>query len=120
MRSAAAAALMAPAVLLIAQTPAKGQALGAVFVGGMAVGLAGRLFSPHVQPILIFPAAIVVGGITQLVTAMMAKVSLLTSMVAGDLPHFAMPMPVDYAAAACMGVAIGLGWAKSFLHHDEE
>ena len=76
--------------------------------------------SPHVQPILIFPAAIVVGGITQLFTALMAKVSLETSMIAGDLPHFAMPVPVDYAAAACMGVAIGLGWAKSFLHHDEE
>ena len=27
--------------------------------------------------------------------------------------------PVDYVAGAFMGVAVGLSWAKSFLHHEE-
>ncbi len=35
------------------------------------------------------------------------------------VPKFSRPMPIDYAAATLMGVAFGLGWAKSFLHHED-
>jgi hypothetical protein len=29
-------------------------------------------------------------------------------------------MPVDYATGSLMGVAVGLGWARSFLHHEDD
>ncbi len=39
--------------------------------------------------------------------------------VAGTLPAMSLPMPIDYAAGSLMGVAMGIGWAKGFLHHDD-
>jgi hypothetical protein len=118
LKSVAAAILMIPVVWVMAQTPAKGQAIGSVFVGGMAVGLAGRLLAPHVQPLLVFPAAVLAGAIGHAGAA--ARVGPLDLAIVNDtLPNLGAPMAVDYAAGACMGVAIGLGWAKSFLHQDE-
>ena len=37
----------------------------------------------------------------------------------GTVPALLLPMPVDYAAGSLMGVAAGLGCAKSFLHHED-
>ena len=31
-----------------------------------------------------------------------------------------MPMPITYAAGTLVGVSMGLGWARSFLHYDDE
>jgi hypothetical protein len=38
--------------------------------------------------------------------------------IAGALGALARPMPLDYLAGALLGVSFGLGWAKSFLHHE--
>ena len=40
--------------------------------------------------------------------------------VSGSIPHFSLPMPMDYAAGSVMGAAVGVGWARSFLHHEED
>ena len=29
-------------------------------------------------------------------------------------------MPVDYLTGSFLGVSVGLGWARSFMHHEEE
>ncbi|UCD75201.1 MAG: hypothetical protein JSV91_15630 [Phycisphaerales bacterium] len=120
-KSALAGLLVLPAVWFIAQSPMKGQVVGAVFVGGLVAGLAGRLWSPHVQPILLFVSPIVFGAIGHIVGMVLMKESLGEAFVAGEVPALCLPMPADYAAGTLLGVSLGLGWAKSFLHpHEEE
>jgi hypothetical protein len=118
-RSAATGLLLIPAVWIIAQSPMKGQAIAAAFLGGMAAGVTSRLVSPHVQPILIFPAAIAAGALGQVLGAVLTGEGLREALVAGRLSPLLLPMPLDIAGGAIAGVAIGIGWAKSFLHHDE-
>lgn len=115
---AGAGVLMIAVVWIVAQSPMKGQVLGATFVGGVGAGLAGRLISPHVQPILLFASPLVFGGLAHLISAAMLQQSPDAALVGGQLSTVSKAMPVDYAAGSLMGVAFGLGWAKSFLHHE--
>ena len=116
--AAAAGLIVLPVVWLVAQSPLKGQAIGAVFVGSMVAGLAGRLLSPHVQPLLLFVSPLVFGAVGHLLAAARTGDPLDAAYVAGGLSHLSYPMPIDYLAGTLMGVAVGLGWARSFLHHD--
>jgi hypothetical protein len=117
---AGAGVVMILLVWIVAQSPMKGQVLGATFLGGVGAGLAGRLMSPHVQPILLFASPLVFGGLAHLICAVMLTQSPDVALVAGQLSTVSKAMPADYAAGALMGVAFGLGWAKSFLHHEED
>lgn len=118
-KSAAAGVLIIAAVLLIAQSPMKGQMIGATFLGGMLAGLIGRLISPNVQPVLIFASPILFGAIGHTIGMAMLKQPLDVAYVMDKLPLLSRPMPIDYAAGSLMGVAMGVGWARSFLHHEE-
>ena len=120
MRSLGAGVIVLPVVWILAQTPMKGQVLGAVVVGSMFVGLVGRLFSPHVQPWLLFVSPILFGGVGQVlgVTIFGGTVDMTMPGSVSMLHPLNMPMPLDYAAGSLMGVALGLGWAKSFLQHE--
>jgi len=40
--------------------------------------------------------------------------------VASTLPAVSLPLPIDYAVGSLIGVAMGLGWAASFVHHEQE
>jgi hypothetical protein len=118
---AAAGLLMLPAVWIIAQTPMKGQAYGAAFVGATVAGLVGRLVAPHVQPVLLFASPCLAGAIGYLIGARLLGGSTLdAAFLDGTLPALCRPMPVEYAAGTLTGVAFGLGWAKSFLHGEAE
>lgn len=116
---AIAGALVLPTVWVVAQTPMKGQMLAAVFVGALVSGMAGRLLSPHVQPILIFATPCLFGAVGHVLGIMMVHGAPAEAWVAGRLPAFNLPMPIDYAAGTLLGVSFGLGWAKSFLQHEE-
>ncbi|MHC4947052.1 MAG: hypothetical protein ACYTG1_02150 [Planctomycetota bacterium] len=118
--AAAAGLLVLPVVWLIAQSTMKGQVVGAVFVGGLLAGLVGRLLAPHVQPVLVFAAPCVFGMAGYLLGMSMLDTSFREAYVAGTLPALLRPMPVDYAAGSLAGVAVGLGCARSFLHHQED
>lgn len=118
-KSAAAAILVLPAIWLIAQTPLKGQAIAAVFIGATLAGLIGRLVAPHVQPVLVFVAPMLFGAVGYVAAGMMSKPPLDQAYISGTLSVFASVMPLDYLAGSLMGVSFGLGWAKSFLHHEE-
>jgi hypothetical protein len=118
-KSAAAGILVIPVVWIIAQSEMKGQVIGAVFLGAMVAGLVGRLLSPHVQPILLFAAPLVFGAIGQFIAVAMLDQPLVDLWVSHEIPRLLRPMPVDYATGSLMGVAVGLGWAKSFLHHED-
>jgi hypothetical protein len=119
LRGLAAGVLVIPAVWLFARSDLKGQTLMAVVLGGMAVGLAGRLLAPHVQPRLLFAVTCLFGALGQLVGMMLIRGTLADAFVAQTIPNICLPMPIDYAAGSLMGVAMGLGWAKSFLHQEE-
>ena len=119
MKSAGMGLLVLPAVWLIAQSPMKGQAIAAVFFGSMVAGLVGRLSAPHVQPILVFVSPLVFGAIGHAIAAATMRAPLDDAYVAGATSAFARIMPLDYVAGSLLGVSFGLGWAKSFLHHEE-
>jgi hypothetical protein len=109
-----------PVVWLLAQSPLKGQAYMAVFVGAMLAGLLGRLMAPHAAPLLLFVTPCVFGGLAQLAAAVMLKQPLDQSHVSGTIPHVLLPMPLDVAAGTLAGTAFGLGWARSFIHQQDE
>ncbi len=119
LRGLAAGVLVIPAVWLFARSDLKGQTLVAVILSAMAVGLVGRLLAPHAQPRLLFAVTCLFGALGQFVGMMMIRGTLPDAFVAQAIPKICLPMPIDYAAGSLMGVAMGLGWAKSFLHQDE-
>lgn len=119
LKSAAAGAIVLATVYIIAQSSMKGQIIGAMVIGGMLAGLVARLFAPHVQPVLIFCSPLVFGALGYLIALVWVKSPLDVAYITSGLPTIARPTPLDYAAGSIMGVAIGLGWARSFLHHEE-
>jgi hypothetical protein len=107
------------AVWVLGQSPLKGQMLGAIFLGSLAAGLVGRLVSPHVQPILLMVAPIVAGAAGHLVGAALLRHPLGVAYVQNALSPLSIAMPIDYAAGSLAGVAVGLGWARTFLMHEQ-
>lgn len=118
-KSAAAAILVLPAVWLIAQTPLKGQAIAAVFIGATLSGLIGRLLAPHVQPLLLYVSPMIFGAVGYVIAAALTRLPLDEAYINSSLSAFARVMPMDYLAGSLLGVSFGLGWAKSFLHHED-
>jgi hypothetical protein len=110
--------IVVPAVWLIAQSPLKGQVLLSVFLGAVAAGLVGRLMLPHAQPLLISVAPCVFGMLAQAAAVVMLRQPLDEALVQQTISHFLLPVPMDYAAGSLTGCAIGLGWARSFLHEE--
>jgi hypothetical protein len=120
LKAAGAGLLMLPVVWLIAQSPLKGQVIGAALLGGVAVGAAGRVISPNVQPILLFVSPLVFGAVGQVIGAAVLRMPLEEAFVADKIPALLLPMPADYAAGSIMGVAIGLGLVKTHVHREED
>jgi hypothetical protein len=112
-----AGALIIPALLFVAASTTKGQAVGAAVVGGMLAGLAGRLLAPKTPPILLYWTPVLFGAIGQLVAATVLSKGLPIDeqLIGRTLSRLAFPMPVDLAAGALVGVSLGIGWAKSFI-----
>ena len=113
--AAACGVLALPVAWFLLVDDAKGQALGAVFVGSVAAGLIGRMVAPKVDPILLFCSPVVLGGIAQLVIASGYSMPLADGLVTGSLPRLVWIMPIDWAAGSLAGVAFGLGVARSFF-----
>ena len=120
LKSAIFGMVVLPIVAVMAQTPMKGQVLMAIFLGSMLAGLFGRLSTPHVQPVLLFVTPCLFGVVGQIWGLMQMKLSISESFVLHTIPALSFPLPIDYAAGSLMGVAFGLGWAKSFLHHEDD
>lgn len=112
---AVAAVAAVPALWIVLRNDLKGQAIAAAIVGGMAAGLFGRLWSPRTQPLLLFPATVLALGIAQLVVAQLLDGPLDVAFVKGTASRLLFVPPIDLAGGAVVGVAMGLGWAKSFM-----
>lgn len=118
MVSAGSGVVVLPVVWVIAQSSMKGQVLAAAICGSLVAGLVARLLSPHVQPLLLFASVCVFASVGHVLGWAMTE-NMDSAAIAGTLSAWIRPMPVDYAAGSMLGVAMGLGWAKSFLHHEE-
>ncbi len=122
--SAAAALLILPVVWFLTQSNLRGQTLAATWIGCMIAGLAARLLAPSTQPKLIFATACIVGAVGHLIGAFAIGSAtgggIETAFIEATLPAVSIPLPIDYAAGALMGVSMGLGWARSFLHHEQD
>ncbi|MCH8824148.1 MAG: hypothetical protein IH984_11655 [Planctomycetes bacterium] len=118
--SAAAALIMLPIVWFIATSELRGQTLAATFFGCMLAGLASRLIAPNTQPKLIFATACLVGAVGHVYGAYVVGTNIESAFIQETIPALSMPLPIDYAAGALMGVSMGLGWARSFLHHEQD
>jgi hypothetical protein len=118
----AAGLVVLPAAWLLALSPMKGQALGAVVVGSMLAGLGGRLLAPRVAPVLLFAAPCLAAALGQAVlsTIVPAAAPIGDLYVAQQIPRIAVPMPIDWAAGGTAGIALGIGWSRSFLKTEPE
>lgn len=111
-------ALLPLVVWLVVRNMLKGQAFGGACIGGITVGIAYRLIAPQVTPLFAFIAPIVLMGAYQIVVATRLTVGLSTLFAASALAPELRVMPMDTVAGALTGVAIGLGWARSFRRSD--
>ncbi|HMN95958.1 MAG TPA: hypothetical protein PKC43_09745 [Phycisphaerales bacterium] len=117
---ACAAALAAlPVAWVILRNPTKGQVLAAALLGGVVTGLLGRIWSPRTQPVLLAAAPVVAIGAAQFYLSTRVG-SPLRALAAGDLPRLLWMTPIDVASGSLVGVALGLGWARSFIKDGSE
>ena len=117
MRASLAGLLVLVAVWFLLVNDLKGQAIGAVVVGGILAGLGARMLSPTAQPILIFATTVLAGAIGYAIAASMQTASLDEMFVMNTLPRLGRPMPLDYVGGSMAGVAIGLGWARGMVEN---
>ena len=120
LKAAAAGILLLPVVWFLTVSELKGQAFGAVFVGALAAGLVGRLVSPHVQPILLFASPLLFAAVGALIGVIMVDESPQELFRLRTLPPVLRITPIDFLCGTLMGVSVGYGWARSFLHHEDE
>jgi hypothetical protein len=116
LRAFAVGLAVVPVVWVLARSELKGQTLAAVTGGAMVVGLLARTLSPEAQPRLLFVAPLLFGAVGQFIGLLLVSEPLPEAFVHWTIPPVNFPMPVDYAAGSLMGVAMGLGWARSFQH----
>lgn len=118
--SSAAALIMLPVVWFIARSDLRGQTLAATFFGCMLAGLVSRLIAPNTQPKLIFATSCLVGAVGHMFGTFTVGADIEAAFIERTIPALSLPLPIDYAAGALMGVSMGLGWARSFLHHEQD
>ena len=107
-------------VVLIARSHGKGQTIMAVLIGSMAAGMVARALRPRIQPILLFASPCLFGAVGHLIGWKMVSKPLDEAFVDRDLWSLSLAMPADYAAGSLLGVSLGLGWAKSFMHPESD
>ena len=101
-----------PIVWLIANSPVKGQVIGATAVGGIIIGVLSRQFLQSMQPILLFAFPIAFGSLGYFIGMSIGDNSL-AGFTQQEMSTLLFPMPIEYASGAILGLAIGLGWTSS-------
>lgn len=103
---------------IVVRNMLKGQAFGGACLGGVAVGIAYRLFAPRIQPVFAFIAPILLTGAYQLVVSSRMPGNLGALFAADSISPELRLLPMDIVAGSLTGVAIGIGWARSFRRSD--
>ncbi len=111
--------VLLPLILwLVDRNMLKGQAMGAACVGGIAVGVAYRMVAPRVQPVFAFIAPILITGAVQAFVASRGSTDVGTLFASNELSPGLRALPLDVVSGSLTGVAIGIGWARSFRRSD--
>ncbi len=97
-----------------AAAASKGQALGAATLAGFATGAIGRLLAPRTPPVYLAAAPIAAFALVFLFIGFTARGDLAGGFVDQSLPRLLRMMPVDIAAGALCGTALGFGFMRSF------
>ncbi len=111
-------ALLPIVAWLVVRNMLKGQAFGGACLGGITVGIAYRLIAPQITPLFAFVAPLILMGLYQMFVASRVTADLSMLFAAGALAPELRVMPADSVAGSLTGVAIGLGWARSFRRSD--
>ncbi len=101
-----------PVIWFIANTPAKGQVIGASAVGGILIGVLSRQFLRSTQPILLFALPLAFGGLGYFIGITISDTTPV-AFAQREMSPLLFPMPIEYAAGAIIGLAVGLGWTAS-------
>jgi len=111
------------AAWIVAATATKGQALGAATLAGFATGAVGRVVSPRTMPVYLAAAPIAAFAALFLFLGFTTSGDLAsgyaTGALNGGLGRFLRLMPVDIAAGALCGTALGFGFMRSFAARDD-
>ena len=109
-----------PVVWFAASTDLRGQTVCAAVVGGMAAGVVGRLWSPHVQPILAPAGVVLAGTIGGWINATSLPADALAAWAGGDIPSLLLLTPIDWAVGGLLGAPLGYRIGGSFITHEGE
>jgi hypothetical protein len=101
-------------------TDTKGQAIGAVTLGAFAAGFLARSLARGTQPVYLAAAVLAAFAATLGYIAFSIRGDLSVGLIDGSFPRFLRVMPVDAAAGALVGSAMGFGFARSFVAPPEE
>jgi hypothetical protein len=113
--TAVAVAVGAAMVWLLAREGLKLQTIGAVTLGAIMMGAAGRL-ADHRSPSVFIGLAITILAVAGPLIAMtMQGAGVVDAAYAGMLHPLARPAPLDWAAGALLGSRWGLDWASSLM-----
>jgi hypothetical protein len=95
-------------------TNSKGQAIAAVILGGFSAAFLARMLAPRTQPVFLAAMVVVGFALVQTYVAFALRGDLAVGIVDGSFPRLLRVMPVDVAAGALCGTALGFGFARSF------
>ena len=104
-----------PVIWIIANSPIKGQVIGASAVGGILIGVLAKQLLQTAQPILLFALPIAFGGLGYFIGTTIGESSTV-AFSQREMSTLLYPMPLEYAAGLLIGLSIGLGWTTN----DEE
>lgn len=100
-----------PILWLVANSPLKGQVLGASALSGIAVGFLYRQFLRNSQPIALFALPIAIVGFGYLIGTTMGA-SDIASLNQQSISRLLLIMPIEFAGGFIVGLAIVLGWTS--------
>ena len=98
-----------------AASDSKGQAIAAATIGSFVVGFGARWIARQTQPMFVAAAAALAFALVAMYIAFAARGELASGFVDGSFPRLLRLMPVDIAAGALAGSAMGFGFARSFV-----
>ncbi len=101
-----------PVVWFIANSPTKGQVIGATALGGILIGFLARQVLQTMQPLLLFCFPIAFGGVGYIIGLAISE-STPTALAQQTMSPLLFPMPLEYAAGVIIGLSLGLGWTSS-------
>jgi hypothetical protein len=105
---------------LAAVTDTKGQAIGAATLGAFAAGFIARSIARSTQPVFVAAATVAAFAATLGYIAFAVQGDLAVGLIDGSFPRLLRIMPIDAAAGALAGTAMGIGFARSFAGPVEE